>query len=597
MKKENNNPKKSLNLLGANLEILRHSLAHIMAAAIKDLYPEAKFAIGPAIDNGFYYDIDFGEVKIADADLVKIEKRMKQIIKKSLEFVRSEIDIDIAIQEAKKNKQDYKWELLKDLKSKGEKKVSFYKLGNFEDLCRGPHLEKTSQVKPGTYKLTKLAGAYFRGDENNKMLTRIYGLGFETKEELNDYLEILKEAEKRDHRKLGRELDLFSISQKVGPGLVLWHPKLAKVREAIEEFWRKFHRQRGYDTVYTPHIGRAELWQTSGHLDFFKESMYSPMDIEGEEYFVKPMNCPFHVEIYKSRPRSWREFPFRWNELGTVYRYEKSGELSGMLRVRGFTQDDAHIICRPDQFKDEYREVLQFTIDMFEVFGFKREDIKAYIAVRDPKVNKYAGSDDIWNKAEQVVREVVAEYEIPNEVEEGGAKFYGPALDLKIKDALGREWQLTTIQLDFNLPEKFDMTYVGKNGTERPIMIHRALLGSLERFFAILIEHYGGAFPLWCAPVQVKLVAVGEKYIEYCQKLAKEFRARDIRVEVDISDETVGKKIRKAVNEKAPYMLVIGEKEINSENLHIRDRGSREVREIAKDRFFEEIIQKVKEKK
>lgn len=580
-----------------NLETLRHSMSHIMAAAVKELWPEAKFAIGPAIDNGFYYDIDFGETKITDVDLAKIEKGMKRIIQKGLEFERSELDIDTAIDLLKREDQPYKLELLEGLKSQGEKKVSFYKLGDFTDLCRGPHIEKTSKIKPGTYKLSKLAGAYWRGDENKQMLTRIYGLGFASKEELASYLEMLKEVEKRDHRKLGKELDLFSISQKVGPGLILWHPKLAKVREAVEEFWRKFHRQRGYDTVYTPHIGRAELWKTSGHLDFFKESMYSPMDIEGEDYFVKPMNCPFHVEIYKSRPRSWREFPLRWNELGTVYRYEKSGELAGMLRVRGFTQDDAHIICRPDQFKDEYREVLQFTIDMFAVFGFKREDIKAYIAIRDPKDNKYAGSDDIWNKAEAVVREVVNEYEIPNEVEEGGAKFYGPALDLKIKDALGREWQLTTIQLDFNLPEKFAMTYAGKDGDERPIMIHRALLGSLERFFAILIEHYGGAFPLWCAPVQVKLVAVSEKHIGYCQNLAKEFRAKDIRVEVDTSDETVGKKIRRATHEKVPYMLVIGEKEMESENLHVRDRGSREVREIAKNEFFEEIEAKIKDKK
>ncbi len=576
-----------------NLEIMRHSLSHIMAAAIEELWPEAKFAIGPAVDNGFYYDIDFGEQKLTEEDLPKIEKKMKHIIKQGLEFKKETMTIDEALAWANEKGQLYKAEILAELKAQGETEVSFYGLGVFKDLCRGPHLERSSRVKAGSFALSSLAGAYWRGDEKNKMLTRVYGLAYESKEDLAAYQELVKEAEKRNHRKLGKEMDYYSISQKVGPGLILWHPRLAKVREAVEQFWRRFHRQRGYDTVYTPHIGRSALWETSGHLDFFKESMYSPMDIEGENYFVKPMNCPFHVEIYKSRPRSWREFPFRWNELGTVYRYEKSGELAGMLRVRGFTQDDAHIICRPDQFKDEYREVLQFTIDMFAVFGFKREDIKAYIAIRDPKSDKYAGSDEIWQKAEEVVREVVEEYQIPNEVEEGGAKFYGPALDLKVRDALGREWQLTTIQLDFNLPEKFDMKFVGKNGEERPIMIHRALLGSLERFFAILIEHYGGAFPLWCAPAQIKLVAVGEKHFEYCEKMQKEFLQKDIRCEIDVSDETVGNKIRKAVAEKVPYMLVIGDKEMESPVLMVRERGSADVREISKEDFLTEIARKV----
>jgi len=572
-----------------NLEILRHSLSHVMAAAVKELYPDVKFAIGPAIDNGFYYDFDFPETKIGEDDLAAIEKKMKHIIKQNLKFERSEVLIDSAIAKEEATGQIYKAELISDLKAAGETVVSYYKLGGFEDLCRGPHLESSGKIIPGAFKLSKLAGAYWRGSEKNKMLTRIYGLAFASKEELDKYLEMQAEAEKRDHRKIGRELDLFSISEKVGPGLVLWHPKLAKTREAVESFWRKFHRLRGYDTVYTPHIGRSELWKTSGHLSFFKESMYSPMDIEGDEYYVKPMNCPFHVEIYKSRPRSWREFPFRWNELGTVYRYEKSGELSGMLRVRGFTQDDAHIICRRDQFIDEYREVIKFTLDMFAVFGFKKEDIRGYIAIRNPKSDKYAGSDDIWQEAEKVVRQVVDEYGIVSEVEEGGAKFYGPALDLKVKDAIGREWQLTTIQLDFNLPEKFTMKYNGPEKEEQPIMIHRALLGSLERFFGILIEHYAGAFPVWCAPVQVKLAAVSEKHADYCRQLAQEFIKQDIRVEVDSSDETVGNKIRKAVNEKAPYILVIGDKEIESGALSVRERGSADTRAMSKKDLIKEI--------
>lgn len=575
------------------LDLLRHSTAHVMAAAVKELWPETKFAIGPSIENGFYYDFDLGEQKIAPEDLTQIEKKMKFLIKKNVKFEMYEMPIDEALTKEEKSGQIYKKELIEDLKKEGETKVSYYTLGDFEDLCRGPHLESSGKIKSGSYKLSKLAGAYWRGDENNKMLTRIYGYAFSTKEELDNHVKLMAEAEKRDHRKLGKEMDLFSISEKVGPGLILWHPKLSKTREAVEAFWREFHRKRGYDAVYTPHIGRSELWETSGHLSFFKDSMYSGMDIDGEEYYVKPMNCPFHVEIYKSRPRSWREFPFRWNEMGTVYRYEKSGELHGMSRVRGFTQDDAHVICRKDQFENEYRSVLQFTFDMFKVFGFT--DLKGYLAIRDPKnVDDYMGSNEIWDTAEKTIKEVVGEFDMPYEVEEGGAKFYGPALDIKAKDSIGREWQLTTIQLDFNLPEKFDMNYEGPNGKERPIMIHRALLGSLERFFSILIEHYAGSFPVWLSPVQVKLVAVSEKHIDYCEKLKSDFLEKDIRVDVDISDETVGNKIRKAVMEKTPYMLVIGDKESGSDMLHVRDRGEQDVREIKQLDFIEEILGKIK---
>lgn len=580
----------------SELEMQRHSLAHIMALAVMQIYPQAKFAIGPDIDNGFYYDIDFFDQKIGDSELIEIEKKMKHIVKQNLKFVKSKINIDEAISRFEKSNDVYKVEILKDLKLDGEALVSLYQLGDFVDLCRGPHIESTGKIKLGSFKLDKIAGAYWRGDEKNKMLTRIYGLAFSTKEELDDYVKIMEEAKKRNHRKLGQELDLFSISEKVGPGLILWHPKLSKVREAVESFWREFHRKRGYDTVYTPHIGLAKLWQTSGHLGFFKDSMYSPMDVDGENYFVKPMNCPFHVEIYKSRPRSWREFPLRWNELGSVYRYEKSGELSGMLRVRGFTQDDAHIICRKDQFADEYREALNLSFEMFKTFGFT--DVKGYLAVRDPKnVGNYMGDSEIWDMAEETIKEVVSEFDMPYEIEEGGAKFYGPALDIKVKDSIGREWQLTTIQLDLNLPEKFDMIYKGPEKDERPIMIHRALLGSLERFFGVLIEHYGGAFPLWLASSQVRILSVGEKHIDYCKKLKQEFLNRDIRAELDINDETVSNKIRKAANEKVPYVLVIGDKEMDENIFAVRKRGSNDTEIFSPNDFFETILKEIKEKR
>lgn len=572
------------------LEMMRHSLSHILALAILRTYPEAKFAIGPEVDNGFYYDLDLGDIKISDSDLKELEKKMKHILKQNLPFVRLEKNIDEAIAEAIEKNEVYKLEILQDLKKEGEKQVSFYQLGEFSDLCRGPHVESSGKIKPDTFNLNRIAGAYWRGDENNKMLTRVYGLAFASGEELKDYLNKIEEAKKRDHKKLGKELDLFSVSEKVGQGLILWHPKLSKTREAVESFWRKFHRQRGYDTVYTPHIGRSLLWETSGHLGFFKDSMYAPMNVDGEEYFVKPMNCPFHVEIYNSRPRSWRDFPFRWNELGSVYRYEKSGELNGMLRVRGFTQDDAHIICRKDQFAEEYREVLRFSFDMFKIFGFT--ELKGYLAVRDHKnIQNYMGDPEIWDLAEKTIKEVVSEFDMPYEEEEGGAKFYGPSLDIKAKDSIGREWQLTTIQLDFQNPKKFKMSYQGPEKEEEPIMIHRALLGSLERFFGVLIEHYGAAFPTWLAPVQVKIVSVGEKHVEYCKKLKKEFLDLDLRPELDIDNETVANKIRKAVGEKVPYIIVVGDKEMEGEELAVRRRGQQNIETIAKSEFIKNLLQ------
>lgn len=573
-----------------DLEKTRHSLAHILALAVLRTYPQVKFAIGPDIDNGFYYDLDLGEEKISDADLKDLEKKMKHILKQNIPFVRSEKNIDEAIAEAQEKNEEYKLEILQDLKKEGEKIVSFYQLGEFSDLCRGPHIESTGKIKADTFKLSRIAGAYWRGDEKNKMLTRIYGLSFANKEDLDDYINKMEEAKKRDHKKLGKDLDFFSVSEKVGPGLILWHPKLAKTREAVESFWRKFHRQRGYDTIYTPHIGRSLLWETSGHLGFFRDSMYPPMNVDGEDYFVKPMNCPFHVEIYNSRPRSWRDFPFRWNELGSVYRYEKSGELNGMLRVRGFTQDDAHIICRKDQFEEEYREVLRFSFDMFKVFGFT--DLKGYLAVRDRKNEQnYMGDPEIWDLAENTIKNVIEEFDLPYEEESGGAKFYGPALDIKARDSIGREWQLTTIQLDFQNPKKFKMTYQGPEKEEEPIMIHRALLGSLERFFAVLIEHYGAAFPTWLAPVQVKIVSVGEKHIDYCQQLKKEFLDLDLRPELDIDNETVANKIRKALTEKVPYIIVIGDQEVEGNNFSVRRRGEKNIESISKTEFIKNLLE------
>lgn len=593
------------------LEKKRHSLAHIMASAILELWPKAKLTIGPAIDNGFYYDIDFGEEKISDNDLKVIEKKMKHLIKQNLKFKRSEENIDKAIKEAKEEGNEYKLELIENLKKEGETRLSFYTLGNFKDLCRGPHIESTNKIKPGSFKLDRLAGAYWRGDEKNKMLTRIYGLSFDTKEDLDDYLEKVKEAAKRDHRKLGKELDLFHIDEVVGLGLPLWHPKGAQLWRTIEDFWYQEHFKSGYDLVRSPHIGNKTLWETSGHWGFYNDSMYPPLEVgqtledrqkgkkvkESEEYLLKPMNCPFHIRIYKNNPHSYRDFPLRWAECGTVYRFEKKGELSGLTRVRGFTQDDAHIICRADQVENELKEVVDFILFMYQAFGFKIKDVNVYLSVRDPKNTKYAGNPEGWKLTESILEKVAKEKGLSYQKDIGGAVFYGPKLDFKIKDALGREWQCSTLQFDFNLPDRFDMDYTNNKGEkERPYMLHRALFGSFERFIGLLIEHYAGAFPVWLSPVQIKLISVGEKHIEYCQTLAKEFKTYGLRVEIDRADETVGNKIRKASTEKIPYVLVIGDKEMKSPKLSIRIRGQKDIKEIPKKDFIKEILEKIKNK-
>ncbi len=604
-----------------NLEIQRHSMAHVMAAAVQNLYPQAKFGIGPVIENGFYYDIDFSgcyrgasrqkAINLTPEDLPKIEKEMKKIIKADIKFEKREIGLS----EAKKifKNQPYKLELLEDIEkygttqalpqnvseNSGKKfsgKVTIYKTGDFIDLCRGPHVKSAGELSKLTVKLERIAGAYWRGNERNKMLTRIYGLVFKSESELKKYLEVLIEAKKRDHRKLGQELELFMFDDEVGPGLCLWLPKGALLRQQMERFVIEEYQKRGYQLVMTPHIASAKLFERSGHLGFYKDGMYSPMDIDGEDYYVKPMNCPMHVKIYKRQRRSYRELPLRYTELGTVYRYEKSGVLHGLTRVRGFTQDDAHIICTPSQLIGELIGVIELTKYILGVFGFN--EFKVVLSVRDPKnKKKYLGSDKDWDLAENGLKNALGKSGWKYEIETGEAVFYGPKIDVKVYDSVGREWQLSTLQLDFNLPERFDMAYIDKNGQKkRPFMLHRALLGSLERFTGVLIEHYAGAFPLWLSPVQIVMITVGSAHIKYAQKLAEEFRALNLRVEVWDENETVANKIRKAEKQKIPYMLVIGDREMKSKNLHVRKRGSDKVEEIAKKKFMESIKKLVESK-
>ena len=551
------------------LHILRHSTAHVMAEAVRDLFPGVKVTIGPAIEDGFYYDFDFERAFEAD-DLSAIEKKMATIIKDDLPFIRSELPRSDALEYFKSQAEPYKVELIEEL---ADETVSLYKQGDFTDLCRGPHLPSTGQIK--AFHLTSVAGAYWRGDERNTMLSRIYGVAFADQESLDTYLKNLEEAKKRDHRRLGRELDLFTIHEDLGSGLILWNPKGGRIRTIIEDFWRQEHYNAGYEIVYSPHIGRAELWQTSGHLDFYRENMYSPMDIDGQEFFIKPMNCPFHIMIYRSRIRSYRELPLRWAEMGTVYRYERSGVMHGLLRVRGFTQDDAHIFCRPDQIEDEVLSCLDLTLHLLRSFGFHDYDVM--LSVRDlERKEKYIGDDAMWEMAEESLVKALERRELTYKREEGEAVFYGPKIDIKIKDALGRAWQCTTIQFDFNLPERFDMTFVGRDGQEhRPYMVHRALLGSLERFFGILIEHYGGAFPVWLAPVQAVLLTITDRTIPYGEKLNKVLSEAGIRVEKDFRNEKLSFKVREAQVNKIPYMVIIGDKEVETGTVTVRLRDGR----------------------
>jgi threonyl-tRNA synthetase len=579
------------------IDKVRHSLAHIMAAAVKEFWPEVKLAIGPAVEDGFYYDFDFSEKQISDDVLPKIEAKMKEIINQGLAFERYELSIEEALKKEEERGEIYKKELVEELKEEGETKVSYYKLGDFEDLCAGPHVQSTKEIDKEGFKLTKLAGAYWKGDEKNKMLQRIYGVAFENKEALDNYLHLLEEAEKRDHRKLGQELELFMFDDEVGQGLPLWLPKGALLRHLVMTFAFNTYLQRGYEPVSTPHIASLKLWQHSGHLDFYKENLYNPFGIEDEEYMIKPMNCPFHVQMYKFKKKSYRDLPIRWTEMGTVYRYEKSGTLHGLTRVRGFTQDDAHIVCTPEQLHDELLEALKLTLYILNSFGFKNFEVN--LSVRDPEnKEKFIGRDEDWERAEGELKNVLAEAGFKDFVYDvGGAVFYGPKIDVKVKDALGRPWQLSTIQFDFNLPARFNMTYQGADGQEHtPFMIHRALLGSLERFLGVLIEHYGGAFPVWLSPVQIKIISVSEKHIDYCDRLKEEFKEADLRSEIDDKNETVDNKIRKALEEKVPYILVVGDKEMNADILTIRDRGEAKTRETKKKEFLEEVEKKIKNK-
>ena len=570
------------------LATIRHSFAHVMAEAVLQIFPEAKTAIGPAIQNGFYYDFDLPRTLLPE-DLDEIASRMEAIIRKGGEFTKSVVSREEAL--TRFANQPFKTELIRDLPDDAE--ISLYTQGEFTDLCRGPHVENLKELNFKAFKLTGTAGAYWRGDEKRPMLQRIYGLAFADPKDLRAYLNQLAEAEKRDHRKLGKELDLFSLHEEAGPGLVYWHPKGARIRLTIENFWRDRHYQNGYEMLYTPHVGKSWLWQTSGHLDFYKEGMYPKMEMDNLDYYVKPMNCPFHIMIYNNSKHSYRELPCRWAELGTVYRYEKAGALHGLLRVRGFTQDDAHIICRPDQVESEIREVLRFSLEMLRAFGFS--EFKAYIST---KPEKSVGDEKDWELATRSLEKAVEAEKLEYDVDAGGGAFYGPKIDLKIKDALGREWQLSTIQFDFNLPTRFDMTYTEKDGSEqRPFMIHRALLGSIERFFGILIEHYAGAFPFWLSPVQIKVIPVAEAFDDYAAEIAGQLKAAGFRAETDLSDDRMNAKIRNAQKSKIPCMLILGDKEKESGTVSIRYRDGRQVNGIAVRDLIAELNTAVAEKR
>jgi len=565
------------------LHRLRHSTAHVMAEAVVERFPDASIAIGPPIKDGFYYDFDLGREAdgslrtFAPEDLEAIEKRMRQIVAGRFPFVRKEVSAAEA--KALFAGQGYKLELIEGLERGGVDEygeptaeppvISTFQHDHFVDLCRGPHLEHTGQIPPDGFKLLSVAGAYWRGDEHNPMLQRIYGTAWPNREQLRAYIEKLEEAKRRDHRRLGKDLDLFSTNpDDVGGGLVLWHPKGGLIRHLAEEFCKQEHLAAGYDLVYTPHIGRATLWQTSGHLDYYKENMYSPIDIEGQEFYLKPMNCPFHMQIYRSRTRSYRDLPMRFAEWGTVYRFERSGVLHGLTRVRGFTQDDAHLFCRPDQMPAEIDRVLNFCLHILRSFGFT--EFNAYLSTRPAD-----GLGDVaqWEAAESALKTALHQASIPYQVDAGGGAFYGPKIDLKVYDALGREWQLSTIQFDFNFPERFDLSFVGEDGAEhRPYVIHRALLGSMERFFGLLIEHYGGAFPIWLSPVQAMVVPIADRHQESARLVVAQLQSAGLRVEVDESSERMNAKIRNAQLQKIPYMLVIGDREAAESTVNVRLR-------------------------
>jgi len=559
-------------------EVYWHSTAHLLAQAVKELFPNIKVAIGPAIENGFYYDFD-KEVPFTDKDLEKIEQKMKELSKQNSKYERRELSKKEAIKLFSEMKEDYKVELLEEISE--NEIISIYTQGNFTDLCRGPHILDTGKIK--AIKLLKTSGAYWRGDSKNKMLQRIYGVSFPSNKELNTFLHNLEEAKKRDHRKIGKELDLYSFSDEIGPGLVLWHPNGAMMRSIVEDYWKKRHFEDGYSLVNTPHIGKAGLWKKSGHLEFYEESMYSPIEVDEMEYYLKPMNCPFHIAIYQNQKRSYRELPIKYAEMGTVYRYENSGSLHGLMRVRGFTQDDAHIICTPDQLDSEIEEVVEFSLNILKAFGFK--DFEIYLSTMPEKA---VGEKEEWDKATASLKKALEKLKIDYEVDEGGGAFYGPKIDIKIKDALNRSWQCSTIQFDFNLPSRFGMEYIGEdNQPHRPFMVHRALLGSLERFFGTLIEYHAGNFPIWLCPTQVKVLPISDNYLDYAKKVNAQILKSGIRSEVDLKNEKIGYKIREAEMMKIPYMFIVGQKEMESDSVSVLrhgegDLGSKNIEEIVK---------------
>ena len=562
-------------------EIYRHSSTHIMAQAVKECFPTAQITIGPAIEEGFFYDFAF-ERPFTPEDLEKIEQRAKAIIDSDLTVTRLEMSKAEAIDFYRKRGELYKVEILEGIP---DEHISMYKQGEFVDLCRGPHVPSTGHIK--AFKLLSSAGAYWRGDERNPMLQRIYGTSFPSEDALTKHLDNLEEIKKRDHRKLGKELDLFSIQDETGPGLILWHPKGSQIRLLVENFWRAQHVANNYELVYSPHVARLDLWKTSGHVDFYRENMYASMPVESSEYQLKPMNCPFHIMVYKSHLRSYRDLPIRYGELGTVYRYERSGVLHGLMRVRGFTQDDAHIFCSPDQLAEEVRKVLKFTTFMLGTFGFS--EFKMYLSTRPEKA---VGSLEQWDQATQALATALKEGGYAYQEDPGEGVFYGPKIDVKIQDALGRSWQCSTVQVDFNNPERFGLSYIGEDGkTHQPIMIHRALLGSIERFFGILLEHYGGAFPTWLAPVQVAVLPISQKHEDYAKKVGKNLREQGCRVALDLRNEKVGLKIRESEKAKVPLMVVVGDREAESGTLSVRQRNGKNLGTMS----MNEILQLIRD--
>ncbi len=565
-------------------EIYWHSSSHVMAVAVKRLFPEVEVTIGPAIDEGFYYDFD-RDKPFTEDDLVKIEEEMKKVSKENHPFKREEMSVADAKKMFADMGENYKLEILEAIK---DPSVSIYKTENFVDLCRGPHVTYSKKIK--AVKLMKLAGAYWRGDEKNKMLQRIYGITFPSQEQLDEYLKRMEEAKQRDHRKIGRELDLFSTHDEFGAGLIYWHPKGGMVRKEMEDFWRNEHIKNGYDIVFSPHIAKIDLWNTSGHTGFYRANMFDTMDIDEMQYQLKPMNCPFHILMYKNTPKSYRDLPLRWAELGTVYRYEKSGVLHGLLRVRGFTQDDAHIFCREDQVEEEIISALNFVMFILKTFGFS--EFEVYLST---KPDEHIGSDEIWDKAQAALKAALAKAELKYQVDEGGGAFYGPKIDIKIKDALNRTWQCSTIQVDFALPERFSIDYTGKDGADhRAIMIHRALMGSLERFFGVLIEHYKGAFPVWLSPEQVSVLTITQRSDEFARELVLKLKSAGIRVSLDDENEKIGAKIRKAAMNKTPYMLIIGDKEVQDRTVSVRLRTGEETKGVDFDGFMNGVLDKIK---